>query len=89
MIVAGILAIIGRIVYLAGNKSQPAPVPIRATADGRVTLPPGATIRTIALDANRLAIHHDGPAGPGIVVVDVATGQPVGRIVIAPEAPRP
>jgi hypothetical protein len=43
----------------------------------RFDLPRGAKIVSISLSANRLAVHHDGPAGPGISIFDAETGRRV------------
>lgn len=89
MIVVGLLVMVARIVYLAGGRASQAPaVASPARPETRVSLPAGATIKGIALDGNRLAIHHDGPSGPGVAIVDVATGQVMGRVGIAVEPPR-
>lgn len=103
MIVAGLAAVVGRVIYLAsgpakqagnvtgganysasagsGSSSQ------RAAALARMTLPAQATVRTLALSGDKLAVHFDGPAGTGIVIVDIHSGAVVSRIDLVPELP--
>ncbi|MFT3731616.1 MAG: hypothetical protein QM780_09395 [Hyphomicrobium sp.] len=38
-------------------------------------LPKGARIVSISLSGDRLAVQHDGPSGPGIVILDAVTGR--------------
>jgi hypothetical protein len=89
LIVAGMAAVALRIVYLA---SRPTPQVSSARpgleAQARLALPAGAAIRLMALSGDRLAVHYDAPAGPGIAILDVATGSLVSRIAIVPEPPR-
>jgi hypothetical protein len=87
-ILAGMAAVALRIAYLAS--APPAPTETRRTLENqaRLALPAGATVRQIAVSGDRLAVHYDGPAGPGIAVVDVRTGTVVSRIAIVPEPPR-
>jgi len=89
MIVLGVLAVIGRIVYLAGSGGQQGAVVSKPGPDARVGLPAGAQVRQMVLEGNRIALYHDGAGGPGITVIDLTTGQVLNRIVLTPEAPRP
>lgn len=78
LIVAGITAVVLRIIYLsstggaqraevqAGHATQVAP--------GQLALPAGASVKSIALNGDRLAVHYEGPAGVGIAVFDLASG---------------
>lgn len=92
MIVVGLLAIVARVVYLAGGRVEQAPAATASSseipAETRLALPAGASVRNMVLSGDRLAIHHDGPAGSGITVVDVRNGRVLSRIVVTPEAPR-
>ena len=89
MIVVGVLAVIARIVYLSSERRQQGPVVTTGAAiDGRIALPAGATVQSMALDGARLAVHYNSPSGPGIAIVDAATGRLVTRLTIAPEPPR-
>jgi hypothetical protein len=88
LIMAGLAAVALRIAYLAG--APPAPSETRRTLETqvRLALPAGASVRQIAVSGDRLAVHYDGPAGPGIAVVDIRTGTVASRIAIVPEPPR-
>lgn len=89
MIIVGIAILIGRILYLASTGPRQA-MPVRAPihTDSTVGIPPGASIRSVALSNDRLAIHYEGPRGAGIVVVDLASGMRIGRVEVVPEPPR-
>ena len=88
MIVLGLLAVIGRIIYLVGRPAGQASVASgKIAAEVVATLPAGATVKSIAFQGDRLAIHYDAPTGTGIVIVDLATGGTIGRVRTAPQAP--
>lgn len=92
LIVAGLAALILRIIYLSSNPpAQPAAAdaPAPGAAVGRLALPSGATVKTMAVGGDRLAVHYEGPAGPGIVVLDVASGRELRRLEIAPRGGAP
>ncbi len=40
-------------------------------------VPKGAKVVSISLSGNRLAVHHEGPGGTGISIVDLETGRRV------------
>ena len=89
LILAGMAAVVLRIVYLASRPSaQLSAAGPNFESQARLALPPGAAIRQIAIAGDRLAVHYDGPAGPGIAIVDIATGAVVSRVAIVPEPPR-
>ncbi|MDX2289084.1 MAG: DUF6476 family protein [Hyphomicrobiaceae bacterium] len=97
VLVLGFVAVIGRIVYLVSRPTAPAPIGVGVaagapTAAGRsgaidLALPAGAQIRTLALDGDRLAVHHISPDGAGIVVIDIASGNLMSRIRLTPDVP--
>jgi hypothetical protein len=53
--------------------------------DVKVSLAPGSVVRSTSLQGSRLVMQHDGPAGHGVTIVDLATGQTVSKVTI--EAP--
>jgi hypothetical protein len=60
-----------------------------AFGDVAVTLPPGAKVVATTTDAGRLVVHlrlADGTAR--VLVLDLATGKPLGTIRLAPAAAR-
>jgi len=82
LILVGLGAVAVRVVGLAtgpvGGSSSARP--IAATSSGAPVsfeLPKGAKIVSISLSGNRLAVQHDGPAGPGIIVLEAETGRRV------------
>lgn len=42
-----------------------------------VELPPGAKVVSVSVSGNRLAVHHESPAGTGIAIIDLDTGRRV------------
>ncbi|HEX2842251.1 hypothetical protein [Hyphomicrobium sp.] len=93
LIVAGIAAVVLRIIYLSSTPvAQPA---ISSEGGGagtteaaRLELPPGAVVKSVSASGDRLAVHYETPAGSGIVVLDLATGAVLRRVEIAPGATR-
>jgi hypothetical protein len=92
----GIMIVVGTIVLIAGiiwKASQlPATTP---TASGgfealEIAVPAGATVASVAIDGDRMALTLDGAAGVGapgeIVIVDLRRGEVVGRIRLRPDA---
>jgi hypothetical protein len=54
----------------------------------RAEIPAGATVKTMALAGDRLAVHFDAPAGGGILVIELASGEVVSRVELVPAPPR-
>ncbi|MDX2159203.1 MAG: DUF6476 family protein [Hyphomicrobiaceae bacterium] len=73
ILLAGLVAVIGRIVYLVNSGPRPdaAAGQLSGQLPAAVALPAGASIRHIALSGNRLAIHYEAPGGSGIRIVDL------------------
>ncbi len=96
ILVAGVLTVLGRIAYLmtkgSGTGAAAATVatnpPLAAAAavplqtDVRLALPAGDQVKAATLSGHRLVIHHAGPAGETITILDVATGQVASRVKI-------
>jgi hypothetical protein len=91
LLVAGVLLLIGRIIYLArGPTTQAASAASMnaATAPGllanvRLPLPAGAEIRQVSLAGSRLAVHHSQTGGgETITILDLATGAVVSRVAV-------
>ena len=95
ILVAGFAAIVVRIIYLTSNKPAIAAVPAGPAtlalplADVRLALPPGAEVKSVTLDGNRLAVHHSGggPKDDTITIIDLATGRIISRVAIERKAP--
>ena len=60
------------------------------TAAGEIALelPAGAKVVSISLSGNRLAVHHESPAGTGIAVIDLETGRRIADVKAMESAPR-
>lgn len=91
ILVLGFIAVIARIVYLVNRSNDTSSTttisqPVQQAA--RLALPAGASVRHISLSGSHIAVHHEGPGGSGIVILDLKTGKPVSRIEIIPETPR-
>jgi len=94
LIAAGLAAIAWRLVALAGKPAGHA-LPSAGATGGhaivpqvRAELPAGAVVRTMALGADRLALHYDAPAGAGVLIVDLASGAVLSRVDLVPSPPR-
>lgn len=96
LIVAGITAVVLRIIYLSATPSaqQEASQVAGAAAPAaglpspeRLDLPAGAVVKSISLSGDRLAVHYEAPNGAGIAVMDLATGAVTRRVSIGPEGP--
>lgn len=92
LIVAGLVAVILRIIYLSSTPSAQ-----RATTDAaeapsaadRLDLPAGAVVKSMSVGGDRLAVHYDAPGGGGIAVLDLATGTVLRRVDIVPGGTAP
>ncbi len=88
LIVMGLVALIGRIIYLVARPSGQITSGVAAMAPQiQTALPAGAVIKTVALTGDRLAVHYETAAGSGIAIIDLASGRTLSRIQFTPEAP--
>ncbi|HET6389186.1 hypothetical protein [Hyphomicrobium sp.] len=70
----------------AGQSVQTVTVSPGATLS--LEIPAGARIASVALSGNRLAVHYEGPSGPGIAIIDIGTGQRVADVKLMEALPR-
>lgn len=85
MIVAALLAIVGRVIYLSSVKKPIAkPVPSIATLAPQhvLDLPAGAVVKSLSLHGNRLLVHYQTTSGHGAAVLDLTTGKAASKIKI-------
>jgi hypothetical protein len=92
LIVAGLVAVIGRVLYLSSRApaqpgvsdsgSETAVQGKRAAVEVPLPLPPGAVVKSTSLFGNRLAVHYEGPEGSAIVVVDLETKAIIARVQV-------
>jgi hypothetical protein len=87
LLVGGFAFVMAAIVYQAsklGDKKMPEAAPAAPAAvaapEAALALPPDATVTSMALDGDRLALHLQTGAGPEIAVIDVTTGKVLSRI---------
>jgi hypothetical protein len=85
LLVGGFAFVLAAIVYQASKGGQShAPSGAEAIA-AELHIPKDATISTLALDGDRLALHLQSSAGAEIVVIDLANGNTLARIKLKPE----
>jgi len=83
MILIGLGAVMVKVVGLATGPSSGAQgVPSisaawRATGTVTLEIPKGSKVVSVSLSGNRLAVHHDGPEGTDITILDLSTGRRV------------
>ena len=86
LLVGGFTLVVAGIVYQAsklGKDKQAAPAPAAEALSGtqaELAIPPGATVTSLALDGDRLALHLKSVAGPEVLIIDVTTGKVISRI---------
>lgn len=89
LLVGGFGLVMATIVYQAsklGDKKVSAPAAAPATLPAAaLSLPQGATVSSMALDGDRLALHLQTSTGPEIAVIDVVTGKVLSRIKLEAE----
>lgn len=88
LIVLGVLAVVGRIIYLASRGGAQSTSSGAIASAPRLALPAGAAIRSLSMSGDRLAVHFDASTGSGIAVIDLATGKVLSRVELVPEPPR-
>ncbi|MGE5261045.1 MAG: hypothetical protein ACM3MH_09240 [Actinomycetota bacterium] len=89
LLVGGFAFVLAAIVYQASHGGQTMQ-PVGGEAVGgegtaalsELPIPKNATVGSLALDGNRLALHLTSPAGGEVIVMDVATGKVLARITL-------
>lgn len=86
----GLIAVFAAIVYKLGEADGEGAGPSRLSAaspvEGRIAVPAGHRIASVALDADRALLTLEGPGGSSVlVVVDLASGSVLGRYRIVEE----
>lgn len=87
LIVAALVAIVARVIYLASTKKATAPVAAPVVASElspnvALSLPANSEIKSMRLHGNRLLVHFKTEKKSGAVVLDLATGKTLSRIDI-------
>jgi hypothetical protein len=91
LILVGVGAVVVRMVTFASVPRAPgATVAAVATPGGEIALelPQGAKIVSVSVSGNRLAVHHESPAGSGITVIDIDSGKRIADVKATPAVPR-
>src|SRR5918994_4315335 len=87
LLVGGFAFVLAAIVYQAskgGQAAAPSEV-LLGEVESELAIPKDATVTSLALDGDRLALHLNSAAGPEIAVVDLKTGKLVARIRLRPQ----
>ena len=92
MMLAGLGAIAYRIIA-GGGAARSGGGTITAVAGGPsgeigVELPKGAKVISVSVSGNRLAVHHESPAGTGIAIIDLDTGRRIADVKPLEAMPR-
>jgi hypothetical protein len=92
LLVGGFAFVLAAIVYQASQGGQATPSAGAEAGAGAGTpalselpIPNDATVTSLALDGDRLALHLNSPQGGEIAVIDVRSGKVVARIRLKPE----
>jgi hypothetical protein len=87
LLVGGFAFVLAAIVYQAsggGQRGAGAGAPPNGV-ESELSIPKDATVTSLALDGDRLALHLNSAAGPEVVVVDINTGKVVARVHLKPQ----
>ena len=87
VLIAGIVALIGRVAYLAQRNNAPVTSGVVASGQklvtgARVELPAGAVLKSSTLAGDRLVVTYSDASGDGVVIADLTTGQTISRVRI-------
>lgn len=87
LLVGGFAFVLAAIVYQAsgGGQSHGAGAGVALGIESELLIPKDATVTSLALDGDRLALHLNSPAGPEIAVIDLKTGKLVARVRLKPQ----
>jgi hypothetical protein len=86
LLVGGFAFVLAAIVYQASKGGQDGAGGAGGTGvETDLPIPKDATVTSLSLDGDRLALHLSSPAGPEIAVVDLKTGKVIARIRLKPQ----
>ncbi|WAJ27056.1 fimbrial protein [Antarcticirhabdus aurantiaca] len=80
----GLMAVVAALVYRMADRSAPQPVAVSEAAT--VSLGPGRSVSDVALDGDgeRALLRLAGPDGEELLLIDLASGTPIGRVRLVP-----
>ena len=89
LLVGGFALVLGAIVYQASqlSKEGQAPAPATGSVEAEFAIPSDATITSLALDGDHLALHLQSSEGPEITVIDLKTGKVLTRLKLKADKP--
>ena len=86
LLVGGFAFVLAAIVYQASQGGQGSAVGAGvAGVEAELPIPKDATVTSLSLDGDRLALHLNSAAGPEIAVVDLKSGKVIARIRLTPQ----
>jgi hypothetical protein len=91
LILFGLGAVVTRILTGGGSRTPTATASSAVAIPGgeiALELPVGAKIVSVSVSGNRLAVHHESPAGAGIAILDLDTGRRIADVKPRDAVPR-
>ena len=88
LLVGGFAFVLAAIVYQAsggGQSGARAGAGASLSIESELPIPKDATVTSLALDGDRLALHLNSPAGLEIAIIDLKTGKLISRIRLKPQ----
>jgi hypothetical protein len=85
LLVGGFALVMATIVYQASKGGQSGAPPMPGGPQTELLIPKDATVTSLSLDGDRLALHLKSAAGAEIAVIDIKTGKLLARIKLAPQ----
>jgi hypothetical protein len=80
LLVGGFAFVMAAIVYQASKGGQSSVAAGGEPVATELHIPKDASVSTLSLDGDRLALHLQSSGGPEIVVIDLRTGKTLARI---------
>ena len=81
----GLIAVFAAIVYKLGQPAGAGDAFAARTVEAPIALPRGARVVAADLDGNRALLTVEAETGPMLLLVDLATGNMLGRYALTPE----
>ena len=85
LLVGGFAFVLAAIVYQASRGGQSSVASGSEPDATELLIPKDASVSTLSLDGDRLALQVQSSAGPEIVVIDLKTGKMLARVKLKPE----
>lgn len=83
LIVIGLIAVVGRVIYMASASRAAKTQPTSALVDrAKLVLPRATEAKSISLHGDRLSVHYSGSDQAGIVIMDLGSGRVLSRITL-------